>query len=32
MGGIRVCFEFKGSNDSCVHGPFPTPLNDEVLD
>jgi len=32
MGGIRVCFELKGSNDSFVHGPFPTPLNDEVLD
>jgi hypothetical protein len=31
-GEIRICVDLKNLNDACLHGPFPTPLTDEVLD
>jgi hypothetical protein len=29
---IWVCVDYKNLNFACVHDPFPTPFNDEVLD
>jgi hypothetical protein len=29
---IRICIDLCGLNASCVHDPFPTPFNDEVLE
>jgi len=29
---IRICVDLRKLNDACVHGPFPTPFTDEVLD
>jgi hypothetical protein len=29
---IRVSVDFRSPNASCVHGPFPTPFSDEMLD
>nr|QHR92138.1 hypothetical protein Q903MT_gene6175 [Picea sitchensis] len=31
-GEIRVCVDFMGLNADCIHGSFPTPFSDEVLD
>lgn len=29
---IRVSMDFRSFNATCMHDPFPTPFNDEVLD
>jgi hypothetical protein len=29
---IRVSVDFRSFNATCMHDPFPTPFNDEVLD
>jgi hypothetical protein len=31
-GEIRICVDIRKLNDACLHDPFPTPFNDEVLD
>jgi len=28
---IRVCVNYSSLNNACMHDPFPTPFNDEVL-
>jgi hypothetical protein len=32
IGDIRICVDLRKMNDTCFHGPFPTPLIDKVLD
>jgi hypothetical protein len=32
QGGIRICVHLRKLNDAFLHGPFPTPFIDEVLD
>jgi hypothetical protein len=32
IGGIRICVDINKLNDTCLHGPFPTPFMDEVLE
>eukprot|EP00253_Pinus_taeda_P033893 PITA_33893 len=29
---IRVCIDYRSLNNACVHDPFPTPFNNEVLE
>jgi hypothetical protein len=29
---IIVCVDYKSLNSACVHGPFPTPFTNEVLE
>ena len=31
-GEIRICVDLRKLNDACVHGPFPTPFYDEILE
>lgn len=28
---IRVCMDYHSLSNACVHDPFPTPFNNEVL-
>jgi len=32
VGEIRICVDLRKLNDACLHDPFPTPFNDEVLE
>jgi len=32
VGEIRICVDLTKLNDACLHGPFPTPFTDEVLE
>jgi hypothetical protein len=30
--GLILCVDLRGLNAACIHDPFPTPFQDEVLD
>lgn len=30
--GIHICVDLCNLKDACVHGPFPTPFTDEILE
>jgi hypothetical protein len=30
--GIKICMDLRKLNDACLHGPFPTPFTNEVLE
>jgi len=32
IGGIMIYIDLRNLNDACLHGPFPTPFTDEVID
>jgi hypothetical protein len=32
QGGISICVDLLNLNDAFLHGPFPTPFTDEVLE
>ena len=32
IGEVRIYFNLRKLNDSCLHDPFPTPFTDEVLE
>jgi hypothetical protein len=32
QGGIRICVDMRKLNETFLHGPFPTPFTDEVLE
>ena len=29
---VRICVNPRKVNDACLHGPFPTPFTDEVIE
>jgi hypothetical protein len=31
-GSLSICVDLRKLNDACLHDPFPTPCNDEVLE